>query len=58
MHMLSWGGVGATGTSKCLLLLEREREKRGGEPTADGVGATEDSRKGMLWRKLSLGMGL
>ena len=56
--MLSWGGVGATGTSKCLLLLEREREKRGGEPTADGVGATEDSRKGMLWRKLSLGMGL
>lgn len=43
------GGVGTRGPSKWSL-FERERERIGGELMENEVRATEDSRKGMLWR--------
>lgn len=42
-------GVGTTGTSKWSLL---EGGQRGGKPTAEEVGATEDSRKGHTVEKV------
>ena len=51
-----WEGLGPEAQANRVSL--KENEKAEGELAEDELGATEGSRKGMLWRELILGTGL